>query len=385
MTDYDVLIIGAGIYGCGAAQAAAASGYTTRIIEKNRIASGTSSQSTKLIHGGLRYLEQANLKLVYEALAEREHLLRLAPELVSREWFHIPVYEDSRRPVWMIRAGLLLYWLLSAGRSRFKQIPRRQWSELLPGLNQKGLKAVLAYEDAATDDASLTVAVAESAKQFGCEISESTSLQRASYDGSCWHVKLSSGEQITARILINATGAWINRLGNRIKPAPPQQAMHLVQGSHLMLNRHCPGFIYSESVDGRVIFFRPWQGKTLAGTTETPYAGDPARIKPTGEETASILASYNHYFPQMQCKKSDIIGTYCGLRVLPESKGGAFAASRETVLLCDNEKQPTYIAIYGGKLTTYRRESARVVKLIGKTIPPPHLADTRKIPLIRAE
>jgi len=384
---YDLLIIGGGIYGCGIAQAAAASGYKTRLIEQNTIASGTSSQSTKLIHGGLRYLEQANLKLVYEGLAEREHLLRLAPDLVSREWFYIPVYAGSKRPAWMIAAGLLLYWLLSGGRSRFKRVPQNLWDTVLAGLNKQGLQAVLAYEDAATDDAALTRAVAGSAESFGCVISEHTAPDKAKHDGQLWHVTLGSGEVVTAKVLVNAAGAWVNRVCKRIRPTPAQQSVRLVQGSHLMLNRNCPGFIYTESLDGRVMFFRPWQGKTLAGTTETVYTGAPSKIKPTAEEISHILGTYNHYFPDSACNKTDIIGTYCGLRVLPESASGAFSASRETVLLCDDKTNPSYIAIYGGKLTTYRKESERVLELIGKTIKAPRQADTKRIsikPLERA-
>ena len=381
---YDILVIGGGIHGCGIAQHAAASGYKTRLIEMNTIASGTSSQSTKLIHGGLRYLEQVNLKLVYEGLAEREHLLRLAPDLVSREWFYIPVYASSKRPAWMIGAGLLLYWLLSGGRSRFKRVPQRLWSAVLPGLNKKDLKAILAYEDAATDDAALTRAVAASASSFGCVISEHTKLEKAKHDGEIWRVTLAHGEEITTKILINATGAWVNRVSKHIKPAPLQQSLRLVQGSHLMLNRTCPGFIYTESLDGRVMFFRPWQGKTLAGTTETTVTGNPANIKPTADEISHILGTYNHYFPDSPCRKTDIIGTYCGLRVLPESENGAFSASRETVLLCDDETEPSYIAVYGGKLTTYRKESERVLKLIAKSIKAPRKIDTKQIPLSAA-
>jgi glycerol-3-phosphate dehydrogenase len=381
LADYDILIIGGGIYGCGIAQALAASGYRVRLLEKNNLASGTSSQSTKLIHGGLRYLEQGNLKLVYEALAERERLLRLAPDLVRREWFYIPIYQNSKRPAWVVRSGLLLYWLLSGGRSRFKCIPELSWDDVAPGLRREGLKTLLAYEDAATDDAALTCAVAVSARHFGCEISEQVALKRAKRDGSVWHAQLTGEECVTSRILINAAGPWVNRVCARIKPTPAQLPVRLVQGSHLILDRICPGYIYTESLDGRVMFFRPWQENMLAGTTETSFAGDPDRIKPTSEEIEDILATYNHYFPDATCNKADILGTYCGLRVLPESDGEAFSANRETVIHCDDPQQPAYIALYGGKLTTYRKKAEQVLHLVGKAIKPPHQADTTKISL----
>ncbi len=385
-SDYDILIIGGGIYGCGIAQATSACGYRTTLIEQKQIASGTSSQSTKLIHGGLRYLEQFNLKLVYEALSERERLLKLAPDLVSREWFHIPVYEDSKRPALMIACGLLLYFILSGGRSRFRWLSKPEWREKFPKLNRKGLKAVLAYEDAATDDAALTRAVAASAQSLGCDIREGVVVEHAIFNalndnGGEWQVMLSTGEEISAKILVNAAGSWINRIASTITPAPPGMEVHLVQGSHLLLNRPSPGFIYTESLDGRVMFFRPWQGKTLAGTTETPFEGDPAKATTTEQEVRDILATYNHYFPDNSCNESDIIDSYCGLRVLPQTAGKPFAASRETIILCDDEAHPTYLAIYGGKLTTYRKESERVAKLISRTIPAPQTGSTEYIHL----
>jgi len=377
--DVDILIIGGGIHGCGIAQAAAACGYRTMLVERKQLASGTSSQSTKLIHGGLRYLEQFNLKLVYESLNERERLLKLAPSLVSREWFYIPIYKESRRPPWMIACGLLLYFILSGGRSRFKWLSKKEWATTLPELNRDGLRAIFVYEDAATDDAALTQAVAASAKSFGCDIREERVMERAIWMDDHWRVWLSTDEEITTRILVNAAGAWANIISRTITPDPPIMDIRLVQGSHLLLNRPCSTFIYTESLDGRVMFFRPWRHRTLAGTTETPFDGDPATVKATASEIRDILATYNHYFPNTACTESDIVEIFCGLRVLPQTTGSAFGASRETYILTDNEKHPNYLASYGGKLTTYRSESEKVLKLIMKTIPPAHMQSTRKI------
>jgi len=381
---YDILVVGGGIYGCGIAQGAAASGYRTGLIEQHTLASGTSSQSTKLIHGGLRYLEQGNLKLVHEALAERERLLCIAPAMVSREWFYIPIYRDSKRPAWMVRTGLLLYWLLSGGRSRFKSVAESEWADVLPGLNRDNMSALLAYEDAATDDAALTRAVAASAISFGCDIREHAELASARYENNLWQITLANGERLTSRLLINAAGAWVNRVQKRITPTPAGIAVRLVQGTHLLLPRKSPGYIYTESSDGRVMFFRPWRDQMLIGTTETLFEGDPGSVRPTAEEVASILATHNHYFPASPCRESEISATYCGLRVLPDEKNGPFAASRETVICCDNNASPAYIAVYGGKLTTYRKEAEKVVELIGKSIPPPRKADTSRITLTPA-
>lgn len=380
-SETDILIIGGGIYGCGIAQAVSACGYKTILIEQKQLASGTSSQSTKLIHGGLRYLEQFNLKLVYEGLSERERLLKLAPELVTREWFHIPVYKGSKRPPWMIACGLLLYFILSGGRSRFRWLSKSEWTTTLPGLNTENLRAILAYEDASTDDAALTRAVAASARSFGCDIREQRVVERAIYLGDHWKVWLSTDEEITARVLVNAGGPWVNRVSETISPTPPTMGIQLIQGTHLLLNRPCPGYVYTESLDGRVMFFRPWKGKTLAGTTETKFKENPSKAAPTESEITDILATYNHYFPDSHCDKSDIDRTFCGLRVLPQQEGAAFAASRETIILSDDDKFPSYLAIYGGKLTTYRKESEKVLKLIMRRLPPLQIRSSKDIPL----
>ena len=378
--EFDVCIIGGGIYGCGIAQAAAASGYRTLLLEKGAIASGTSSQSTKLIHGGLRYLEHAHFGLVYEALQERETLLSIAPELVTREWFYIPVYRDSRRPGWMIGCGLLLYFLLSGGRSRFRRLPRSRWEKMLPDLKNDGLVSVWAYQDAATDDAKLTRAVAASARSFGCDIHEHTELVSAIADNNGWVVNMSDQSTLRARVLVNAAGAWTNGIAGRIEPRPPTSKIRLVQGSHLMLDRECPSYIYAESIDGRVMFFRPWRGKSLAGSTETPFDGDPGKACINGDEIRAILATWNHYFPDHPCSEKDILETFCGLRALPAADGSAFAASRETTIVTSNDPAP-YIAVYGGKLTTYRREAEKVIRALNSQLPGHHLADTRRIHL----
>jgi len=386
--DVDVLIIGGGIYGAGIAQAAAAAGHSVMLVEQQSIASATSSNSTKLIHGGLRYLESMQLGLVYEALHERELLLRLAPELVSREWFYIPVYRHSKRPAWVVRTGLLLYRVLSLGRSRFKSVPPSQWHTVIPGLDTSQMTALLAYEDGATDDAALTQAVASSAETLGAAIRQHTSFVSATRQGNHWLVQLSdsganASDTVRAKILINAAGPWINRVRKRISPTPPGQQIQLVQGAHLHLDRPCPAFIYVESEDGRVMFFRPWRHGTLAGTTETGFDGDPAQVHATRAEVAAILATYNRYFPANPCSESDILKQYCGIRVLPQNKSGAFAASRHTLLICDTRDKPAYIAVYGGKLTTYRRESEKVMRLIHRRLPESRSTDTRDIKLVR--
>jgi len=379
--EVDVLIIGGGIYGAGVAQAAAAAGHSVLLVEQNSIASATSGNSTKLIHGGLRYLESMQLGLVYESLHERELLLQLAPELVSREWFYIPVYQYNKRPAWLVKTGLALYWALSLGRSRFKSIPRNQWSRVIPGLNTERMTALLAYEDGATDDAALTRAVAASAEQLGAVIMQHTSFVSATRERDHWLAKLNPQCEVRAKVLINAGGPWVNRIREHISPAPPELQVQLVQGAHLYLDHPCPAFIYVESEDGRVMFFRPWLQGTLAGTTETSFTGDPGTVHANEMEVAAILETYKRYFPESACSESDILKQYCGIRVLPQNADGAFSASRHTLMVCDHAAKPSYIALYGGKLTTYRKESEKVARLISRSLPESRQANTCNIRL----
>jgi len=384
--EVDILVIGGGINGVGTAQAAAAACHSVLLVEQNTIASATSSNSTKLIHGGLRYLESMQMGLVYEALHERETLLKLAPGLVSREWFYIPVFRHNKRPAWMVNIGLALYWALSVGRSRFKSVPRKQWQHVIPGLNTEHMTTLLAYEDAATDDALLTQAVARSAERLGATIQQHTAFVGASFQDNRWLIQLAPDGQnqkteVRAKILINATGPWVNTVRQQITPLPPEQKIHLVQGTHLLLDRLCPAFVYVESEDDRVMFFRPWKGGTLAGTTETDFYGDPSKVHASKEEVKIILATYNRYFPEHPCSKSDILEYYCGIRVLPQYSDTAFSANRSAMLVCDNEDKPSYIAIYGGKLTTYRKEAEKVERLISRRLPAKQKADTGKISL----
>ncbi|PIV29796.1 MAG: FAD-dependent oxidoreductase, partial [Zetaproteobacteria bacterium CG02_land_8_20_14_3_00_50_9] len=164
-----------------------------------------------------------------------------------------------------------------------------------------------------------------------------------------------------------------------ITPSPACIDIQLVQGSHLLLNRPCPGYVYTESLDGRVMFFRPWKGQTLAGTTETPLQDPPLNINPTASEICDILTTYNHYFPSTACDAHDIVRSFCGMRVLPQTHGSAFGASRETIMLCNPFGQAPYLAVYGGKLTTYRSESEKAVQLLKSFMPPPHKGSTRNM------
>lgn len=374
MTDYDVLVIGAGIQGAGVAQAASAEGHRVLVVEQyEEPAQGTSSRSSKLIHGGLRYLETAQFSLVRECLVERGRLLKNAPHLVKLVPFYIPVYEHSFRKPWLIAVGLALYSLLSF--RRFQRVPKDQW-ESLDGLQTKGLKAVFKYYDGQTDDAKLTQAVLASAQSMGAEIQFSTELESAEIEQDQCSVKIKQSGQIkaiTTKTIVNATGPWVESVLKRITPIHhPQPAIDLVQGAHIVVasdNEAKPlGMYYLEAPqDQRAVFVMPWKGKLLIGTTEADYQGDPALVKPLESEIEYLLAVYNHYF-SADLKKEDVISSFAGLRVLPKADGSAFSRPRDTLIIGDQGVQSRVFSLYGGKLTAYRATADQVMKKLHKVL-----------------
>jgi glycerol-3-phosphate dehydrogenase len=384
--DYDIVIIGAGIHGVGIAQAAAAAGYRTLVLEQAGVASGTSSRSSKLIHGGLRYLEQFRFGLVYECLRERELLLRIAPELVKLQHFLIPIYRDSLRRPWQIRTGLSLYALLSklGTNSRFDSLPASHWS-FLDGLSTARLQAVFRYQDAQTDDALLTKAVMASAMSLGAELLESARFIHAEDrpDG-CEIVfeQAARTRQLHSRVLVNAAGPWVQQVADRITPNVPQPPIELVQGSHVLLTAPAVKDIYylEAPQDKRAVFVMPWQNQTLVGTTETPFTGnDPATVFPSHAETDYLQEVVAHYFP---ATRTSLIASFAGLRVLPAQNGRPFGRSRELLITRDTARQPHVLHLYGGKLTSYRADSERVIQRLRLLLHErPRLADTRQLHL----
>ena len=299
---YDVLVIGGGIHGVGVAQAAAADGYRVAVLEKSRVAEGTSSRSSKLIHGGLRYLESFEISLVWESLRERELLLKLAPGLVRRQAFFIPVYDRTSRKPWMMKLGLLVYSILAGGRkdTRFRTVPKSEWDSL-DGLNQDGLKRVLQYVDGQTNDAALTRAVMKSAQDLGADLFYPASFQAASIADDGVEVTFQLGEETVttkAQVVVNAAGPWAKDLMSQFTPALEPFATDNVQGTHI----ECPGTVekgcyYVEADDGRVVFVMPWQGRTMIGTTEAKFTDDPDNVTPLEDEVAYLKAIYEKHFP----------------------------------------------------------------------------------------
>lgn len=368
----DVLVVGGGIHGVGIAQAAAAAGYRTTLVESRGLAAGTSSKSSKLIHGGLRYLESFEIGLVRESLRERELLLKLAPELVRRQTFFLPVYAQTSRRPWTMRAGLSLYAVLAGLKSsaRFRKVPGREWDRL-DGLKTEGLQKVYAYTDAQTDDRALTRSVMQSATELGAHLLCPAEFVAAKIESAHVDVTIRANDNestIRAGVVVNAAGPWASEVLARITPTQNPFPVDLVQGAHLELpgavNRGC--YYLEMPSDRRAVFVMPWKGRTMLGTTEHVFEGRPENVRPLEEETNYLLAGFREFFP---ARNTEILNAWAGLRVLPAATGAAFKRSRETQLPTDNASNPRLLSVFGGKLTGYRATALKVIKHLRPSLP----------------
>lgn len=368
----DVLVVGGGIHGAGVLQAAAAAGHSALLVEERAPAFGTSSRSSKLIHGGLRYLETAQLGLVRESLREREILCRIAPHIVRLVPFLIPIYGETTRAPWKIRAGLSLYALLGGlGRdARFASLPRSEW-DALDGLRTDDLRAVFRYFDGQTDDAALVHAVLASACELGAEVACPARFVGARRVENGYVARIADAtreHELRCRALVNAAGPWAGDVQRRIEPQPPRYDVELVAGAHIELAGSLErGIYYVEAPrDRRAVFVMPWKGRTLVGTTETSYRGDPALVKPLDSEIAYLLETFARYMP---ARSREVLASWAGLRVLPAASSRAFTRPRDVTLITDDERTPRYLAIYGGKLTGYRATAEKVVQRLRASLP----------------
>lgn len=368
----DVLVIGGGIQGAGALQAAAAAGHSALLVEERAPAFGTSSRSSKLIHGGLRYLETLQLALVRESLHERALLLRNAPHLVRLVPFFVPVYADTSRPAWKIRAGLSMYAALGGLHQQdlFRRVPRKEWGGL-DGLRTDGLQAVFEYFDGQTDDAALVRAVLASASELGALVRHPVKFLSATRTDEGWRVRLSERgdeRELTCATLVNAAGPWLVDVQRRIHPRPLCFAVELVAGTHIELDGTLErGIYYCEAPrDRRAVFLMPWKGHTLVGTTERVFSGEPSDVRPNADEIDYLLETLAHYMPQ---RMGAVRTSWAGLRVLPQTGTGAFERPRDVTLTCDDEGSPRLVAIWGGKLTGYRATAEKVLARLAPALP----------------
>jgi glycerol-3-phosphate dehydrogenase len=364
---YDLAVIGGGINGCGIARDAAGRGLRVVLVELDDLASATSQWSTKLIHGGLRYLEHYEFKLVRESLQEREVLLKLAPHLIEPMSFVLP-HEPHMRPAWMLRVGLFMYDKLggkqSVPSSFGVSLPDARWGA---GLQPRFSRAFV-YSDAQVDDARLTLANALAAHEDGASIRTRTKLVRAQRDGGLWNltVKSRAGEEtLHAKAVVNAAGPWVKEVLDHAFGFATPESVKLVKGSHIVVPRvHDESHaILMQNADGRVVFVIPWQGSySLIGTTDVPVADVNQRPEISDDETRYLLDVANKFLTR-KLSTQDIVFRYAGVRPLfDDGNANASAVTRDYVLkLQDENGALPLLSVFGGKLTTYRYLSQEVM------------------------
>jgi glycerol-3-phosphate dehydrogenase len=389
---YDLLVIGGGINGTGIARDAAGRGLSVLLVEQDDLAAHTSSWSTKLIHGGLRYLEHYEFRLVGEALAEREVLLRIAPHLIEPLLFVLP-HEPHLRPAWMIRAGLFLYDRLG-GRMT---LPKSFGVDLRASAYGAGLKPRFrrgfVYADARVDDARLVVANALDARARGAHIRVRTKLAGAQRDNGVWRATLASGggarTDVTARALVNAAGPWVGEVLTDLARTPIDAQVRHVKGSHIVVPRvHGEAHAYIlQNADNRIVFIIPYQERySLIGTTDVPVR-DFEHPAISEEETYYLLTLANTYLAR-PLASTDVVWTYSGVRPLyDDGTTDPSAVTRDYVLKLDPARngaegpRAPVLSIFGGKITTYRKLAEAALGDLARFFPAMGPAWTHAAPL----
>ncbi len=374
---FDAIIIGGGINGAGIARDAARRGLRVAMIEMGDLASGTSSRSSKLVHGGLRYLEKLEFSLVFESVSERRILMDMAPHLVNPLGFIFPVYKGGRHKLWAIKAGMWLYEGLSLFRSpqRHRKLTVEDVKRIEPALGTDNLQGAPLYYDCATDDARLTLENALDAARAGAVVTTwapVVSFLRDENSGQLEGVVVKDRhtgvrKEVRGSVIINATGPWTDRVIKMTKPANHHNYLRPTKGVHIVVDREkLPvhhAVVCNHPEDGRVLFAIPWGERTFIGTTDTDYDGDPADVAADHDDVSYLLEASNAYFPDYALTEDDVIATWAGLRpLIVEENGGQAvsesAVSREHQIVVGHDG---LITIAGGKLTTYRRMAHEVV------------------------
>ncbi|MDX7953113.1 glycerol-3-phosphate dehydrogenase [Lichenihabitans sp. Uapishka_5] len=392
MTDYgtvDIAIIGGGINGAGIARDAAGRGLTVLLCEKGDLAEGTSSKSGKLVHGGLRYLEYYEFRLVREALIEREVLLRAAPHIIWPMRFVLP-HSPDQRPAWMVRAGLFLYDNLG-GR---KMLPRSRKVDLRTAPEGKPIKdaysTAFEYSDCWVDDARLVVLNALDAKNRGATVLTRTAATSARRDGAVWVVTMKGQDgqthTVKAKALVNSAGPWVEDVIGRVAGRNSKYKVRLVKGSHIVMPKFWDGpqAYLLQNDDKRVIFVNPYEGdKALIGTTDIPYTGKPEDVAIEQTEIDYLLGVLNRYL-KVPLKAADMLYSFSGVRPLydDDADKNASAVTRDYVFeIDDTQGQPPLLSVFGGKITTFRKLAEHALDKIAGHFPQAGRAWTATAPL----
>ncbi len=369
---YDIFIIGGGINGAGIARDASGRGLKVYLAEKGKVGSATSSWSSKLIHGGLRYLENYEFKLVAESLREREVITKIAPSITKPLPFVIP-HTKKLRSKFLIRLGLFLYDNLG-GKSKIPKSSKINFNKKYQNILQSKFSDGFQYYDVQVDDKKLVEMNIDDAKKMGAIIAEDTKVINANRIDNYWEITLNNKNKIKSKILINAAGPWINETVNNVLKINAKKSIRLVRGSHIITKK-----LYEEEVaftlqndDNRIVFVIPYKDEySLIGTTEVDV-NSPNNPSISDEEKIYLINTINKHFIR-QISQEDIVDTYSGIRPLIEDFKEASKVTRDYVfdLNCENNNLPL-LNIYGGKLTTYRKLSEKVMEELS-----PYLPDTK--------
>lgn len=373
-----MLVIGGGITGAGVARDAAMRGLRTALVERDDFASGTSSRSSRLIHGGLRYLEHGWLHLVFESSRERRTLMRIAPHLVRPLAFTWPVYDEARVPLWKLGAGLMMYDALALFRNlggNHRRLLPDEVVELEPAIRRDGLRGGARYFDASTNDVRLTLATVRAAVDEGATVlnhAEVSTLRRAGSHVTGAHVIdriTGKSVDVTARAVVNATGPWSDSVRRMVDPHA-STALRGTKGVHIAVPRQRVGnndaLTVLSAIDGRVMFVLPAGSSTIVGTTDTDYAGPIDEVRATRADVDYLLRSANAYFPTAQLTAADVVAAWAGIRPLVAGRGvDPGSTSREHSITWT---APGLLSVTGGKLTTYRSMAASVVDQIVRAL-----------------
>jgi glycerol-3-phosphate dehydrogenase len=365
---YDVIILGAGINGCGIAQALSERGQKVLVLDKGVIGGGTSSKSSRLIHGGLRYLETMRFALVREALQDRLELLRRYPELVGMRPFFLPIYKTSPRPAWMLWLGVKLYDVLAGWQNKYRSgfVKRDVFESAFDALKQEGIVKVLKYYDGKTNDWALTRRVAEDATALGCVFCEQVDVADVLWDDEGFGVQVDDVVYRT-QTLVNATGPWIDEVVAQYH-LPARFQIRKISGIHIFVN----GLLTPEPMflqaHGKRIFFiipEPENGQTMIGTTEREEVMGIDEVVVQEADVAYLLEEVNTYLkPDRQIQREDVVDSSIGVRPLVANKEDPTDLSREYELDLHTKGDTQLLNVFGGKLTTYLSLSRHVVKVL---------------------
>jgi glycerol-3-phosphate dehydrogenase len=384
----DLLVVGGGINGAGIARDAAGRGLSVVLCEQGDLAGATSSASSKLIHGGLRYLEQYEFRLVREALLERERLLAIAPHIIWPLDFVLP-HERTLRPAWLVRLGLFIYDHLAPRKRLHATRSVRLDRDPVGASLRPGLTRGFVYADCWVEDARLVVLNARDAFERGARVLTHTRLVQARRDGDTWSCDLAlrdGGTQtVRARALVNAAGPWVSRVLNQTLGLNSSKQVRLIKGSHIVLPRlhDGPEAFILQNTDRRIVFAIPYEQRyTLVGTTDTPFDGDPSRVAIDEAETGYLLDIINRYF-RTTVTAADIAWSYAGVRPLyDDAAADASAVTRDYVLDVEaGPGKPALLSVFGGKITTSRKLAEHALEKLAPHLPKHGPAWTATAPL----